>query len=353
MQRAEQLGVHSFGKWQAHTKYGNRSLKHLSSKIWDNIDLSQHNCSQFTFEKQYRDIGYLSLHMMTDRPSLVLKHGVLHLNCSPLLFHIAHSPLIIFPSHIAIFIPCFSSPYCTYSHSFPHLRCVCLPRFCLFCFLFVYLWFGFLVAAGVLLLCRNSASYRTDSTVATIKRTKRLPRALSQMGRQKYNCVVQKVRNVHQKRKWTWWKWMKRFHDYWDQFIWDHSFETIHLGPRSFDTTTFETTFIWDLFIWDHFIWDHVHLRPFHLRPHSFETFSFETTFIWDHMHLRPQSFETTVIWDHSHLRPHSFETTFIWDLFIWDHIHLRLLHLRPHSFEITFIWDHIHLRPQPFAADT
>jgi len=134
-----------------------------------------------------------------------------------------------------------------------------------------------------------------------------------------------------------------RFHDYWDQFIWDHSFETIHLrpfirdhvhlGPRSF-----QTTFIWDLFIWDHFIWDHVHLRSVNLRPQSFETFSFETTFIWDRNHLRPQSFETTsfkttFIWDHIHLRPHSFESTSFETTFIWDHIHLRPLHLRPHSF--------------------
>jgi len=119
-----------------------------------------------------------------------------------------------------------------------------------------------------------------------------------------------------------------------------NSFETIHLRPSLFETTTFETTFIWDLFIWDHFIWDHVHLRPVHLRSHSFETFSFETTFIWHHSHLRPQSFETTLIWDffiwdHIHLRPHSFETTVI-----WDHIYLR-----PHSFETTFIWGYIHLR--------
>jgi len=52
---------------------------------------------------------YLSLHMMTD--SMVLKHGVLYVNCrplhltySPLLFQIAHFPLIIFPPPIAIFI---------------------------------------------------------------------------------------------------------------------------------------------------------------------------------------------------------------------------------------------------------
>jgi len=73
-----------------------------------------------------------------------------------------------------------------------------------------------------------------------------------------------------------------RFHDYWDQFIWDHSFQIIHLRPHSFETCSFETTFIWDLFIWDRI----------HLRPHSFET-----TFIWDHSHLRPQSFETAFIW--------------------------------------------------------
>ena len=94
-----------------------------------------------------------------------------------------------------------------------------------------------------------------------------------------------------------------------------NSFETIHLRPSLFETTTFETTFIWDLLIWDLFVWDHIHLRHFYLRPHSFET-----TVIWDHSHLRPHSFETAVIWDRSHLRPHSFETTFI-----WDRIHLRL----------------------------
>ena len=94
------------------------------------------------------------------------------------------------------------------------------------------------------------------------------------------------------------------FHDYWDQFIWDHSFETT--------------------FIWDHNIWDHVHLRPtdlrpLHLRPRSFGTCSFEATFIWDffivdHIHLRPHSFETIFILDQIHLRPHSFETTVICD---------------------------------------
>jgi len=42
-----------------------------------------------------------------------------------------------------------------------------------------------------------------------IRWTRRLPRALGQRGRQKYNCVVQKVTNIHQKREWTWWKWTK------------------------------------------------------------------------------------------------------------------------------------------------
>jgi len=51
-----------------------------------------------------------------------------------------------------------------------------------------------------------------------------------------------------------------------------NSFETIHLRPRSFDTTTFETTFKWDSFIRDSFIWDHVLLRPVHLKAHSFVT---------------------------------------------------------------------------------
>ena len=96
--------------------------------------------------------------------------------------------------------------------------------------------------------------------------------------------------------------------------VWDYSFETIHLKPRSFETTTFETTFIRDLLIRDHFIWNHDILRPVHLRPHSHETSSFGTTVIWDHIHLRTQSFETALIWDHIHWRPHSFETTFIWD---------------------------------------
>ena len=40
-------------------------------------------------------------------------------------------------------------------------------------------------------------------------RTRWLPIALGQKARQKYNFMVQKVTNVHQKREWTWWKWMK------------------------------------------------------------------------------------------------------------------------------------------------
>jgi len=106
---------------------------------------------------------------------------------------------------------------------------------------------------------------------------------------------------------------LRGFHDYWDQLISGHSFETIYLRPHSFQTTTFETS---------------------SFETYSYETTSFETTFIWDffnwnHIHLRLQSFETTFIWHHTHLRPQSFETTFI-----WDHIHLR-----PYSFETTFIW--------------
>ena len=37
------------------------------------------------------------------------------------------------------------------------------------------------------------------ATLATIRRTRRLPRALGQRGRQKFNCVVQKVTKIHQK----------------------------------------------------------------------------------------------------------------------------------------------------------
>jgi len=53
---------------------------------------------------------FLSLPMMTD--SIVLKHGVLYVNCIPfhltysqLQFQIVHFPLNIFPPPIAIFIP--------------------------------------------------------------------------------------------------------------------------------------------------------------------------------------------------------------------------------------------------------
>ena len=64
-------------------------------------------------------------------------------------------------------------------------------------------------------------------------------------------------------------------HDYWDQFIWDHSFET---------------TVIWYHDIWDHFQMRLIHSRQLHLRPRSFETCSFESTFICDHT---CHSFET------------------------------------------------------------
>jgi len=109
----------------------------------------------------------------------------------------------------------------------------------------------------------------------------------------------------------------QRFHHYWNQFVWDHSFETT--------------------FIWDHDIWDNIHFRvmgALHLKPRSFETAFFWDLFIWDHslmrlFHLGPRSVEITFIWDHIHLRPHSFETTFI-----WDHNHLR-----SQSFHATLKW--------------
>jgi len=68
------------------------------------IDPSLHDSSPLTFKNSTE--MYLSLHMMTD--SMVLKHGVLYVNCSPLLFQIAHFPLIIFPPPLAICIPYFS-----------------------------------------------------------------------------------------------------------------------------------------------------------------------------------------------------------------------------------------------------
>jgi len=90
---------------------------------------------------------YLSLPMMTD--SIVLKHGILYVNCipfhltySPLQFQIVHFPLNIFPPPIAIFIPLLTLLYIL--PLLTQLSCVCLPRFWLF-YLFVYSWFGFLV----------------------------------------------------------------------------------------------------------------------------------------------------------------------------------------------------------------
>jgi len=82
---------------------------------------------------------------------MVLINGVIHRNCNPLIMHIAHTPLIIFPSPTAPFIPYVSSPYCTYSHSFPHLSCVCLLGFaCFFVCVFAITCFDFLVVASVL-----------------------------------------------------------------------------------------------------------------------------------------------------------------------------------------------------------
>jgi len=87
---------------------------------------------------------------------------ILYVNCSPLPFQIAHSTSNIFPLFLILL---YILPFLTF---FTHLGCVCLPRFRLFCLcvydfvLFVYLWFGFLVAAGVLSFCRNSVSFPTD-----------------------------------------------------------------------------------------------------------------------------------------------------------------------------------------------
>ena len=43
-------------------------------------------------------------------------------------------------------------------------------------------------------------SWLVDRAGATIRRTMRLPRALDQRRRQNYNCMVQQVTNVHQKK---------------------------------------------------------------------------------------------------------------------------------------------------------
>jgi len=61
-----------------HTKYRKRSLKHLGRKNWDNIDPSLHDSSHL----KNSTVMYLSLHTMID--SMVLKHGVLYVNYSPL-----------------------------------------------------------------------------------------------------------------------------------------------------------------------------------------------------------------------------------------------------------------------------
>ena len=93
--------------WQmAHTKYGKGSLKHPSPKIWDNITPCLHGCSPLTLKQCGDEAFCSSLHVMTD--IVVLKHGVPYVNCSPLLFHIAHSSFMIFPSRMAIFLPYFS-----------------------------------------------------------------------------------------------------------------------------------------------------------------------------------------------------------------------------------------------------
>ena len=102
------------------------------------------------------------------------------------------------------------------------------------------------------------------------------------------------IQEFQERRKyWRTTRCFSRFHDYWDQFIWDHSFETtfisdhIHLRPHSFETT----------FIWDHIHLRHIHLRPLHLRPLHLGPHSFETTFVWDYIHLRSHSFYGMLKW--------------------------------------------------------
>jgi len=75
--------------------------------------------------------------------------------------------------------------------------------------------------------------------------------------------------------------------DYWDQFIWNHLFETIDLRPCSFDTP--------------HGIWDHIHLRP-----RSSENTLIETICIWDRIHIK------FFIWDHIDFTTTLIETTLI-----------------------------------------
>ena len=80
-----------------------------------------------------------------------------------------------------------------------------------------------------------------------------------------------------------------RFHDYWDQFIWDH----VNLIWRSFETTVIWDHFIWDHFIWDHLIWDHFTLTsktnlapycqksPIGLQSLIFHTLSKDWVVVW------------------------------------------------------------------------
>ena len=116
--------------WQmAHTKYG-KGLWSILALRSGTILIPLYTTAPRAHLKNSTDM-YLSLYMMTD--SMVLKHGVLYVNCSPLLFQIAHFPLIIFPPRIAICIPYFSYPYCTYWSLcdpvvFAHPQCGLEPR---------------------------------------------------------------------------------------------------------------------------------------------------------------------------------------------------------------------------------
>jgi len=70
-------------------------------------------------------------------------------------------------------------------------------RYCLFCVLLIL---------SCIIFAKCNAS-------ATIRRTRRLPRTLGQRGRQKCNCVIQKVTNVHQEKGMNMMK-VNEIHDY-------------------------------------------------------------------------------------------------------------------------------------------
>jgi len=111
----------------AHTKHGKRSLNDPEA-LSDSIDSSLRKSFPLTFEKQYRDV----LIFTYDDINMLLKPGVLHLNSRPLFIVIvyANASTVTLPfvnilfSHSPLLIHYLSSPFCAYSHSFPHLQVV-------------------------------------------------------------------------------------------------------------------------------------------------------------------------------------------------------------------------------------